>query len=507
MAIRRNGLYDDSALKQAFSNLADIFSPPSGADLAGYANAKATREKAARLTELYDYARNPGYDQTTADRMGVLGGLYAPNQSYHAVDQNDATTRRGQDINAQTSRANNTADNARAIETNTADNQRAFAQTRYGAVSKDALLPALPQSVADMYNIPSSDVVQGNISLAPGETVVTPTGQQLAGTPKPLSDAEVKGAILQQLPASDQRSVAMQGVPVEQILDPTTNKPRFATRQDAVSTGAEPFIKATPSELSTLQAERDRLPADDPRRKEYDARIQALGRGQQQGAYDKSNDEDLSKLNTDIFNNGKTALADQHTYSTVLAAVNNPNVDQGAMANATLTMRKYLNAFGVNAGDTGPAEMLNALGNQIALKLRDPSNGAGMPGSMSDSDREFLRSMSVSLGNSPQANALLAKYYIAVQQRSIDLNDLRQKYVNDHGRLDEGFRTTMADYLRSNDPTQGIKNQLAGGDPATAAAATVTPNAANAPAAPAATPSGGAIEQWDFVNGKLQRVK
>ncbi len=40
---------NNPALAQAAQNLAEIFRPPSGAELAGYTSANATREQAQRL--------------------------------------------------------------------------------------------------------------------------------------------------------------------------------------------------------------------------------------------------------------------------------------------------------------------------------------------------------------------------------------------------------------------------------------------------------------------------
>jgi hypothetical protein len=245
-------------------------------------------------------------------------------------------------------------------------------------------------------------------------------------------------------------------------------KPVYATPGSAarkqLPAAAAPTAGAD-TEVTKLIRERDALPAGDPNRAAYDSRIAALGRGQQQSAYDKNNDEAFAKLNEEIFSNGAKATADRGTYAALEAAVNNPNVTQGVLGAASLGLKKTLNAFGLDAGNTGPAEMLNALGNQISLRLRDPSSGAGMPGALSDSDREFLKSMTLSIGNSPDANRLLAQYYLAAQQKAIDLEGMRQQYVAKNGRIDEGFRTQMSDYLRGNDPTLPLRAKISGGQP------------------------------------------
>jgi hypothetical protein len=494
MPVVGNRYYNDPSIGAAFSNLAAAFAPPSGSDMAGYAVAKAKKAEAQRLADLFSYAQSPEFNQSTFDRLGQASGQWDPSNGYYGVD-----------VGARTSRENNAADNVRALQTNAADNARALQQTQLtntkdittsmlAPVGKDATR-FVPPSVATLFGVPETQV--GVIDAGQGDTVVTPDNRTIMGTPKPLTDSEVKGAILQQLPANDQRNAALAGVDVEQTIGPD-GKPIYTNRPEAA--GKPVYNKPTndsATEISKLIAERDALPPNDPNRAAFDQRIQALGRGQQQSAYDQAADKDFAALNTSIFDNAKNAYAERGLYKTVLAAVDNPNVDQGTMANATLGLRKALNAFGVNAGNTAPAELLNALGGQISLKLRN-QDGANMPGAMSDADREFLKSMSVSLGNSPEANRLLAQYYLGIQQRAVDLNDLRQDYVARKGRVDEGFRAEMANYLKTADPTTQLRAQLAGDAPSAsgnAAAGGTTPTVVSSPEDAMKLPSGTVI-QW-----------
>jgi hypothetical protein len=251
---------------------------------------------------------------------------------------------------------------------------------------------------------PAGLVQYGTLSLQPGETVLTPDGRVLRGQPKTESQPEIQ---------------------------------KLIAARDALATG-------------------------DPNRKLYDERINALNQGNFQGAYEKQNDESLVKERETIASGAQSALADRDAYNVMLAAVNNPNVDQGTLGRARLALNKTLNAFGLDGGNTGPAEMLDALGKQISLRLRNPNGGAGMPGSLSDSDRQFLQSMSLSLGNSPQANRLLGQYYLAAEQRAVDLEQLAQSYEAQHGRLDNGWRAVKANYLQQTDPTAPIRDALAG---------------------------------------------
>jgi hypothetical protein len=235
MPIQNNRYYNDPNIGQAFSNLASMFGPPSGSDLAGYATAKAKKEEASRLAQIFSYANDPTYNREMADRLLTLGGVVAPSQSYYSVDQGNATTRRGQDIGAQTLTANNAADNTRQLE------QTRLQQT--GETTRSMLAPVgqgatrfVPGSIADLYGVPETQT--GVVNVGQGETATLPGGQVITGQAKPLSEEQVKGAILQGLPSTDQRNVVTAQVPVEQIIG-ANGKPVIATRQDAV--GQEPF--------------------------------------------------------------------------------------------------------------------------------------------------------------------------------------------------------------------------------------------------------------------------
>lgn len=101
MATTANRFFNNPQFAMVASNLANMFAPPSGSDEFGYARAASEREQAGRLRDLWVQA---GED---FDRRGMASGQWAPNQSLYSVDQGNATTRRGQDVAAATSRANN----------------------------------------------------------------------------------------------------------------------------------------------------------------------------------------------------------------------------------------------------------------------------------------------------------------------------------------------------------------------------------------------------------------
>ncbi|MGN6451334.1 MAG: hypothetical protein ACTHLK_22620 [Brucella intermedia] len=196
MPIRSNGYYNDPAFAQAAANLSQLFAPPSGADAAGWAAANAKNAEARRLADFFETSKDQSVAREVLDRMGVGAGVYAPSQSYYSVDQGNITTQRGQDITAATSRANNAADNERALEDRRMQEVGAL-QRLYAApvsVNKDQTV-YLPEQTAAATGL--GGTLTGMYSVNPGEMLALPNGQTVQGAPKPRTEAEVKGGILE----------------------------------------------------------------------------------------------------------------------------------------------------------------------------------------------------------------------------------------------------------------------------------------------------------------------
>lgn len=141
-------------------------------------------------------------------------------------------------------------------------------------------------------------------------------------------------------------------------------------------------------------------------------------------------------------------------------------------ADTLLGVKRAAKSLGLDVGeDLGPEETARALGNQLALQLRSPSNGAGMPGAMSDKDREFLVASVPGLGKTPEGNRRLIDYMMRVEQRNIDVAKFANQYAQDHGgRIDNDFFTALADWSEKNplfpeadSPAQTPQNTMSGG--------------------------------------------
>ncbi len=213
MAIRNNTLYNNPAFAQVASDLAKAFAPPDGGDAAGWAKARATREEAGRLAEAFRVMTDPGSDHSIMDRYGVASGRYVPTQSYYSVDANNAT-----------SRANNAADNAGALE-RAMLTPLSVGQTRI-----------VPGSIAERFGVPQNQ--SGVLELDPGKEYIVP-GQEgrLSGPAKPMTRDEALAEILRSMPKNQQEAAAFGATPIEQVKTPAG--PVNVTRPEAL--GQTPY--------------------------------------------------------------------------------------------------------------------------------------------------------------------------------------------------------------------------------------------------------------------------
>lgn len=209
MAISLNAGYNSPELAAVAQNIASMFGPPSAGELAAYSTARTNNQRSDIVGRLAQSPEFQGFDH-----QAILADLYDPTQSFTRVNMDDATNRRGQDVTAATSRANNAVDNRTALIGN-----------MFGSLAPGEVRPTLPVDIASMYDLPELPSV--------------------AGTAKPLTQAEVLGGQTQRLidggQITDQNlvSTVMGDVPVENIVGPD-GRPVIQYRDQAV--GAEPYF-------------------------------------------------------------------------------------------------------------------------------------------------------------------------------------------------------------------------------------------------------------------------
>lgn len=170
MAIRPNR-YNDPALGAGFESLASLFAPMGGSDVAGYAAADASRQKAlldAQKYGLIDLFTQDGLDASRRDVLGAASGLYNPTQGFGARDMADATSRRGQDLTLEGTKYGHDT----TLRGNVFD-------TLLKPVGEGEIRPGLSDDIAAWVGLPTG--VEG-----------------VEGRVKPMTEDQVAGTVLQQ---------------------------------------------------------------------------------------------------------------------------------------------------------------------------------------------------------------------------------------------------------------------------------------------------------------------
>ena len=126
------------------------------------------------------------------------------------------------------------------------------------------------------------------------------------------------------------------------------------------------------------------------------------------------------------------------------------NHDGGKLSQTGLDIASAANSLGIKIDkNLGNKEAAVALANEMALQLRNPAGGAGMPGAMSDSDRNFLASMIPSLSSSAQGRNQMVQMRVQMLKRDQEVAGMANKWQQRFGRIDAPDATgkTFQDYL------------------------------------------------------------
>lgn len=192
MVTRMNPLvgryFNSTGFGQAMSNLGQAFAPLGAREM--YAGARAQSEKAneARIAELYAAAEGD------LDRQAVIADLYDPTNSYKALEMGDATTRRGQDVTAATSRGNNLRDNQFDLAGDLATTTLGYDEANLGLTPEMAEaigMPAVAPQTGAGLGVPAPPMSETE-QLAAERQRLLQTGQ--------LTDDDIMAAITSEIP-------------------------------------------------------------------------------------------------------------------------------------------------------------------------------------------------------------------------------------------------------------------------------------------------------------------
>ncbi|MCV0395911.1 MAG: hypothetical protein K5872_06605 [Rhizobiaceae bacterium] len=149
----------------------------------------------------------------------------------------------------------------------------------------------------------------------------------------------------------------------------------------------------------------------------------------------------------------------------------NSGVRTGFGAEMELNLRQLGAAMGL---DTDPeklagGELIRSIQNRMALTMRSPDGGMGMPGALSDRDIKFLKDSQIGIDRSPEGNRRMLQAFRAMEQRKIEIARLADQYIEQNGRLDTGFNRAVRDYAEANplfpeEPVSGGRGNRVGND-------------------------------------------
>jgi hypothetical protein len=159
-------------------------------------------------------------------------------------------------------------------------------------------------------------------------------------------------------------------------------------------------------------------------------------------AYKVGDAKEMSDLNSTISKNALDARTGLSTIADLRQALDTPGLTQGATGELAQKARKLITAFGGGDADIAAAgDTASALSNRLALTLVNMGGSKLLPGSFSDSDRNFVAEMGTSLKHTKEANARMLDIFERAHNRTLELDALRGAHVKaNDGMLMPSFR-------------------------------------------------------------------
>lgn len=111
-------------------------------------------------------------------------------------------------------------------------------------------------------------------------------------------------------------------------------------------------------------------------------------------------------------------------------------IDTGAFAGTRIKLGGVAAYLGLTEGsEVSAAEAAAAITNRLALALRNPAGGEGMPGAMSDADRNFLVASIPGVENTPNGWRSMIEWRRKLADAAISQQREAERFMRDGGRL------------------------------------------------------------------------
>lgn len=112
----------------------------------------------------------------------------------------------------------------------------------------------------------------------------------------------------------------------------------------------------------------------------------------------------------------------------------------GKLSKTAMDIASAGNSLGIKIDPKLPnKQAAEALSKEMALDLRSTANGAGMPGAMSDADRDYLKSMTPDVGTTADGRKMIVDAKISLLKRETQVATMARAYTKKYGVLNEDF--------------------------------------------------------------------
>lgn len=164
------------------------------------------------------------------------------------------------------------------------------------------------------------------------------------------------------------------------------------------------------------------------------------GYGRTQTPGDKEYDTNIGKAEADRFQGiqaaGMSAPSNIAKYQQIGSLLD--NFEGGKLTGGLTAISSAANSLGIKVDPKlGNKEASEALANQLALAARSTADGGGMPGAMSDADRNFLKGMTPNMAQTAAGRKTIIQAAVAGEQRKADISAMATAYQQRVGRLDK----------------------------------------------------------------------
>ena len=146
---------------------------------------------------------------------------------------------------------------------------------------------------------------------------------------------------------------------------------------------------------------------------------------------------------------GDQARRGLETLETLKQAVSNPDAAQGAFADIRAGSKKVADLFGFDVEGLEDDAIIAAVGNKLALQLRNPKGeDGGLTGATSDRDLRFLVAGVPNRNKTQSQNLALIEIGMRDKERTLQLKNLAGQYLSEKGTF-KGFAKVKKEFYEN----------------------------------------------------------